>query len=340
MIHIIGFLFCALIIFFAGKKLSYYGDMLAEATGISKGWIGIILMASITSLPELMVGIGSVSIVKSADLAVGDIVGSCAFNLGILALLDAFTPKNKPIFGIASQSNILNAGLGIILIGIVGLTMYIPHQIAITPWIALSSIIFVIVYLISIRIIYNNEKNHSKFLVVNHHSENKISIKKLMLRYALFSLIIIVAALSLPYFAEHIAEMTGLKKSFIGTFFLAISTSLPEIAVSIAAVKMGSIDLAVGNLLGSNIFNILILAIDDLFYTKGLLLQDASSSHLISILSTIIMSAIVIIGLSYHAKGKRFFLAWDAVVIFIVYIINLILLFKIDSIENVIIEIQ
>jgi cation:H+ antiporter len=147
-----------------------------------------------------------------------------------------------------------------------------------------------------------------------------------MLKYAFFSLIIIVAALSLPYFAEHIAEMTGLKQSFIGTFFLAVSTSLPEIAVSIAAVKMGSIDLAVGNLLGSNIFNILILAIDDLFYTKGLLLQNASPSHLISILSTIIMSAIVVIGLSYHAKGKRFFLAWDAVVIFIVYIINLILL--------------
>ncbi len=326
MVYIIGFIFSALVIFFAGRKLSLYGDLLAEATGISKGWIGIILMASITSLPELMVGIGSVSIVKSADLAVGDIVGSCAFNLGILALLDAFTPKHKPIFGIASQSHILNAGLGIILIGIVGLAMYIPHQLAVTPWIALSSIIFIIVYLISIRIIYTNEKNHSNNIEHNHSSENKLSLKFLIFRYAFFSLIIIGAALSLPYFAEHIAEMTGLKQSFIGTFFLAVSTSLPEIAVSIAAVKMGSIDLAVGNLLGSNIFNILILAIDDLFYTKGLLLQDASPTHLISILSTIIMSAIVVIGLSYHAKGKRFFLAWDAVVIFIVYIINLYLI--------------
>ena len=121
--------------------------------------------------------------------------------------------------------------------------------------------------------------------------------------------------------------MTGLEKSFVGTFFLAASTSLPEIAVSIAAVRMGSIDMAVGNLLGSNIFNILILAIDDLFYTKGLLLQDASPGHLISILSTILMSAIVIIGLSYHAKGKRYFLAWDAILIFIIYIINLFLLF-------------
>jgi cation:H+ antiporter len=326
MLYILGFLACALVIFFAGKKLSYYGDLLADATGISKGWIGIILMASVTSLPELMVGIGSVAIVGSADLAVGDIIGSCAFNLGILAMLDAFTPKHKPIFGIASQTHILNAGLGIILIALVGLTMFIPHHIAITPWIALSSIIFIFVYLISIRIIYYNEQNHPNHQ--EHHEQANIPPTKTIIKnYVLFSSLIIVAALALPFFAEHIAEMTGLQQSFVGTFFLAVSTSLPEIAVSIAAVRMGSIDMAVGNLLGSNIFNILILAIDDLFYTKGLILQDASPSHLISILSTILMSAIVVIGLSYHAKGKRFFLAWDAVLIFLVYIINLILLF-------------
>lgn len=327
MVYIIGFLFCALVIFFAGRKLAYYGDLLADVTGIGKGWIGIILMASVTSLPELMVGISSVSIVGSADLAVGDIIGSCAFNLGILAMLDAFTPKKIPLFGIASQTHILNAGLGIILITLVGLTMFIPHHVAITPWIALSSVIFIIVYLISIRIIYYNEQNHSENDPQQIIPNNIPSKKSILKNYIIFSLLIIIAALALPFFAEHIAEMTGLKKSFVGTFFLAVSTSLPEIAVSIAAVRMGSIDMAVGNLLGSNIFNIMILAIDDLFYIKGLLLKDASSSHLISILSTIIMSALVVIGLSYHAKGKRFFLAWDAVLIFIIYIINLILLF-------------
>jgi cation:H+ antiporter len=102
---ITGFLCCALVIFFAGKKISYYGDMVADLTGMSKGWIGIILMASITSLPELMVGVSSAAIIGSADLAVGDIIGSCAFNLGILALMYAFTPKKQPIFGMASQTH-------------------------------------------------------------------------------------------------------------------------------------------------------------------------------------------------------------------------------------------
>jgi cation:H+ antiporter len=82
--------------FFAWKKLSYYGDLLSELTGLGKAWIGLILMAGVTSLPELMVGISSSAIVESADLAAGDILGSCLFNLGILAVMDAFLPKDKP----------------------------------------------------------------------------------------------------------------------------------------------------------------------------------------------------------------------------------------------------
>ncbi|WP_290792401.1 hypothetical protein [Flavihumibacter sp. UBA7668] len=121
MIYTGGFLICAVIIFFSGKKLSHYGDRLAEHTGWGKAWVGLILMASVTSLPELMVGISSVAFVKSVDLAVGDILGSCAFNLGILALPDAFIPKRKPIFSEASPNHIISAALGIILLTLAGL---------------------------------------------------------------------------------------------------------------------------------------------------------------------------------------------------------------------------
>jgi cation:H+ antiporter len=334
MLYLIGFALCATVIFFAGKKLSLYGDLLAERTGMSRGWVGLILMASVTSLPELMVGISSSAFIESADLAVGDILGSCAFNLGILAMLDAFIPSKKTLFGTASQTHMLNAGLGIILIAMAGIAMFIPHDVAVTPWIALSSILFIIVYLVSIRVIYLNEQNHKDNMRQEAHralDERDMPLKKIIRNYIGFASIIIAAALALPFFAEHIAEMTGLGKSFVGTFFLAASTSLPEIAVSIAAVRMGSIDLAVGNLLGSNIFNILILALDDLFYFKGLLLKDASAFNLISVFSTIIMTAIVIIGLSYRAKGKRYLMAWDALLIFVVYFLNLFALYKLTS---------
>ncbi len=334
MIHTGGFILCAAIIFFAGKKLSFYGDLLAEKTGMGKAWIGLILMASVTSLPELMVGISSATIVQSADLAVGDILGSCAFNLGILAFMDAFLPRHHTLLGTASPNHILAAALGIILISMVGVAIFLPEDIVLSSWIGVTSLSFIIIYLISIRLIYMNEKNSAKVFAgteVKNHTNPEISLKTIISKYVLFALIIIAAALTLPYFADKIAEDTGLGKSFVGTFFLAVSTSLPEIAVSIAAVRMGSLDLAVGNLLGSNLFNILILAIDDIFYTKGHILKDASPNNIISVFSAILMTAVAIIGLSYRTKGKRYLLAWDAALIFLIYIVNLFLLYQLSK---------
>ena len=334
MIHAGGFILCAVIIFFAGKKLSFYGDLLAEKTGMGKAWIGLILMASVTSLPELMVGISSAAIVQSADLAVGDILGSCAFNLGILAIMDAFLPRHHTLLGTASPNHILAAALGIILISMVGVAIFLPEDIVLSSWIGMTSLSFIIVYLISIRLIYLNEMkavNVSAGTGVQNHAHTEITLKKIVSKYVLFALIIVAAALTLPYFADKIAEDTGLGKSFVGTFFLAVSTSLPEIAVSIAAVRMGSLDLAVGNLLGSNLFNILILAIDDIFYTKGHILKDASPNNIISVFSAILMTAVAIIGLSFRTKGKRFLLAWDAALIFLIYIVNLVLLYLLSN---------
>jgi len=86
LLTIFGFLLCAAVIFFSGTKLARYGDQMAELTGMGKAWFGLIMMASVTSLPELFVGISSASIIESADFAVGDVLGSCAFNLAMLSL--------------------------------------------------------------------------------------------------------------------------------------------------------------------------------------------------------------------------------------------------------------
>jgi cation:H+ antiporter len=144
------------------------------------------------------------------------------------------------------------------------------------------------------------------------------------------ALIVIGAALILPHFVEQISIQTRLNKSFTGTILLAASTSLPEVAVSIAAIKMGAIDMAVGNLLGSNLFNIFILAIGNFFYRKGHILVDASESHLVSVFAIITMTAIVIIGLTYRLKNKAFFLAWDTLLIVIMFIFNIIILYKLQ----------
>lgn len=327
MLEVVGFIACGAVIFFAGKRLSHYGDLLAEKTGLGKAWIGLILMSAVTSLPELMVGISSTAFVGNADLAVGDILGSCAINLGILSIMDVFTKNHQPILGTVSRSHILAGTLSIILVTIAGFGLYMSNEITIFPSLGITSFLFAVIYFISLRVIYNyNKKEPHEEAPASH--PDALTLQQVILRYSLYAAIIIAAALFLPHFAESIALSTGLGATFVGTLFLAVSTSLPEIAVSVAAVRSGSADMAVGNFMGSNIFNIFILFIDDIFYTKGTLLHDASDLHIISVFAVIIMSAIAIIGLTYRSSYKRFWMSADTFMIMIIYIINLILLYR------------
>lgn len=332
MIYLAGFLGCAIVIFFAGKKLSFYGDLIATRTGLGKAWIGLILMASVTSLPELMVGISSSAIIQSPDLAVGDIFGSCAFNLALLAVLDAFVPFRKHLFYIASSKHILSASLGLILIAMAGVGLFLPSDISVTPGIGIVSLICLLIYFFSIRLIYNFEMS-TRLSTEDQHAEssNDQPTAGVVKRYILYALITIAVALLIPYLVDNIAEETGIGKSFAGTFLLATSTSLPEIAVSIAAVRMGSVDLAVGNLLGSNIFNILILVIDDAFYTPGIILKEASDVNLLSAFAAILMTAVAIAGFTYRAKHKKYLMALDSLIILGIFIINLIWLYKLSK---------
>jgi len=326
---ITGFLACALVIWFSGARLARYGDQLAELTGMSRAWLGLVLMASVTSLPELFVGIGSAGFIGNADLAVGDVLGSCVFNLAIISLLDAFH-RGPGLLASLAPGHVLTAVLGIILLALAGLGLYLPDQYVIAGWLGAISLGFVIIYLFSMRLIYGQMQaaKAAATALPDPLPADKSMLRPVITGYAVHATIVIGAALFLPHFADRIVEQTGLQASFVGTLLLAASTSLPEIAVSMAALRLGATDMAVSNLLGSNLFNILILALDDLFYTRGFLLKDASDSHLISVFSTIIMTAIVIVGLTVRSASKRFLLAWDTLLIAVVYVVNMVLLYR------------
>jgi cation:H+ antiporter len=131
---------------------------------------------------------------------------------------------------------------------------------------------------------------------------------------------VVGAALWLPRLGAELARQTGLGEAFVESLFIAITTSLPEIAVSLAAVRIGAIDLGIGNVLGSNLFNLLILGLDDVFYRQGPLLTHADASHGIAILAVVMMNALFLTGLTYRVITKRFAVAWDTGAIAAVYV--------------------
>jgi cation:H+ antiporter len=100
---------------------------------------------------------------------------------------------------------------------------------------------------------------------------------------------------------------------------VAITTSLPEIVVSLAAVRIGALDLGIGNVLGSNLFNMFILGLDDVFYRQGALLSQADRIHSVPIVAVMIMYGLFLVGLTYRVLSKRFVVTWDTGAIAAVY---------------------
>ncbi len=328
-VNIAGFITCALIIIYSGSKLSFYGDKIANLTGMGKAWIGLILMASVTSLPELITGISSVAIVKAPNLAAGDIFGSCVFNLLILSVLDSRV--KKPLFSLVKSSHIVAAIFSIMLLAVAGIAIYLSNEIPVVLWISSFTFILFGIYLVAIWGIFKYEQIailESPAPEIVYTVSRAVDLKKAIGGYGIHALIVIGAAIFLPYFGNIVAAETGLSNSLFGTLFLAAATSLPELAVSLAALRMGSLDMAVGNLLGSNVFNMFILGLDDVFYKEGSLFNSISHSHLLSVFIIIIMTAVAGLGLLFKPKKKQLWLfSLDTFIIILLYLALIIYLF-------------
>lgn len=114
----------------------------------------------------------------------------------------------------------------------------------------------------------------------------------------------------------------------MGTLFVAFATSVPELVVTLAAVRLGALDMAIGNLLGSNLFDMLLVAIDDLFYTPGPILAEVSPAHAISAMSALVMTGLAIVGLYYRPRGRVLRTAgWVSLALFVIYLLNAYVLF-------------
>lgn len=325
------FIICSAIIVFSGIKLSRYGDVIAERTGMGRAWIGLILMASVTSLPELITGISSVAIVGAPNIALGDVMGSCVFNLSIIALMDILHGK-RPIFSESEHGHILSAGFGIILIGIASISILANQNIHGIWHVGLYTPVIILIYGIGIRSVFLFEKRKIKEFVgemAQAIQYEHITTKDAVIKYSINALLIIGAATWLPFIGDRLAEETGLGRSFVGTVFIAMTTSLPELVVSVSALRIGATEMAIANLFGSNMFNIFILAIDDIFYTKGPLLSDVSANHAITGFMAALMTGITIVGLMYRVEKKVFLrLGWDAIALLLAFIINILLLYS------------
>lgn len=322
----ISFAACLILVGLAGPALSRNGDIIAARTGLSGGWIGLILVAAVTSLPELITGISAVTVADAPDTAVGDVFGSCVFNLTILIVLD-FVQRGESVYRRVRQGHILSAGFGVVLVGFAGISLLIHGQgagFSLAGVGGYTPIIFVL-YALGARTVFTYERDHrdETAAAVEDRRYRHITLRQSIGNYAFASLLVVAVGTALPFVAVRLATVMGWQQSFVGTLFVAAVTSLPELVVSVVAVRIGAVDMAMANILGSNMFNMVVLGVDDILYRQGPILYHVSPVHAVSAMSSVVMSGILIVGLLYRPQRRLFrTVGWISFGLFTMYLLN------------------
>jgi cation:H+ antiporter len=324
---ILQFIAAAAVVIFAGAALARAAERIADITGFGRLLVGSVLLAGATSLPELAVDISAVR-AGLDDVAVGDLLGSSLFNLLILAIADLAHKRRGVLLTRLSRAHLLSGLSALMLTALVGVFIVVrPEQPLAFGGIGVGSVVVAVAYVLCVRLVYRDQRirgvigaSHDAVTAAGAAAgaaDDAARRPKLAPQLGVFAgaaLVILVAAPFVAQAAGEIAELSGLGGTFVGTTLVAASTSLPELVATLAAVRMGSFDLAVGNVFGSNTFNMaMILPIDA--FSEGPLLGVVAPAHAVTAFAVTAITAVALMGIAYEDDRRRRFIEPDAVAI-------------------------
>ena len=294
------------VIALAGVFLVRFADRIADLTGFGRILVGSILLAGATSLPELSVDLSAIRL-GEPDLAVGDLLGSSLMNLAILAVGDLIRRSRQRLISPLGAAHALSATMSLALTGLVGMALVVRPDFALGPfgvftWLLLAA------YLLGLRLVYFDLQAVAAREPVVKPAAKPSAGRGPLLRalggYLGCAVLILVAAPYLASAADRIARLTGLDHSFVGTTFLALTTSLPELVATLAAIRIGSYDLALGNIFGSNSLNMVLIVPLDAFQ-EGALLSSVRPLHAVTAFGVVLATSVAVMAQLYRFEKKR-----------------------------------
>lgn len=337
----------AVLVVWAGSRLSLYGDALGERTGLGSGFAGLIFLAGVTSLPELVVSFTAATrasllaagwvdpvlrgeaLRQGADLALGNMIGSNAFNLLILVVADGLYRKGS-LYDVLQEDHRRPAMQGLVLVLLLGaglLTSRVaPLNIPVLDAGGFT-VLIAAAYLYFLRrpsapVV---EREPPAAALPAEQSLTLIPARRFYAVLTALAVVIVVAGAALSLLASRMALPPeqggfGLQESFIGSVFLAVCTSLPELVVSISCVRLGFFDLSVSNVLGSNLFNMLIVFTSDIGLRGGSILQCAGPGHAVSLVAVMLMTLLTVWALKHRPRKSLLGMSPVSLLVLAVYL--------------------
>lgn len=294
----IFFLVLAFFTMFLSIKLSFYGDALSKQTKLGSALIGGLLIASITSLPEFVTSISAV-LINNPSLSFGDILGSDMFNIFVLAVYNIWFFK-KDIFKNTDSKYKYECVILLIEYLFILLGYYINF---------VSTIVLIIMYIMYIvKVVKTNKEdtNDSSF------------VSNPLLKFIACSLVLIVISILLTLQADKITHIyPQVSSSTVGAILLGITTSIPEVVSTFALLKYNNNDMAISNMLGSNIFNFFILALSDFFVRDNHIYHYSDIYSFEYLIGGIILTTLLLISIIKKNKNKLYYLVISLIMSFI-----------------------
>ena len=263
---------------------------IAHAFGIPQMIIGLTIVAMGTSMPEAAVSIAAAS-KGTADIAVGNIIGSNIINILVILGLSAVFVALK----IDRQSYRIDMPFMIFITILLFALGYFDGTLSHIDGIVLSAIFTGYLYFL-----YRTTRKNRADKSERPHTDGKTLLK--YLAFILVGGVVVVLGSNIAVDAAvKIATIAGLSEKFIGLTIVALGTSLPELATSVTAARKGNADMAVGNVVGSNIFNILfVLGISSLIVP----IPFASGFFVDSMIALLAAVLLWLISLKYRKTGR------------------------------------
>ena len=299
----VWFILAAAVTVFAAIKLSNYADVLSTKTAMGGLLVGTLLLAGATSLPEVTTSVSAV-LIGNPDIAIGNVVGSNMFNLFIFACFDLFY-RRQHLLEKAGRNHLYTAGTGLVLMAVTYVSLSFRPDWSLLG-VGVDSIVLVAIYAIGMVIVGRVSRRvpeepsvPAAELAGDVSGGNEdVTVKRAVIGFALAAVLIMGAGTVLSIMGDKIAVITGLGSSFVGSFLIAATTSLPEAVSVYIALKIRNVNLALGGILGSNMFNMLIIFLADLFYRGGPVLSAGDPSHRITALVVMALSAVILFALA------------------------------------------
>ncbi|HDS03515.1 MAG TPA: sodium:calcium antiporter [Firmicutes bacterium] len=312
----------ALIIVFAGWYLSVYADIIAEKTKLGRGFIGLILLSAVTSLPELITSISAIVVRQAPELSLGNVLGSNMFNVFIIAFLEILIIR-KPFLYSISKENVTYIGFMILA---TMSAVFAMLGFDLTVWdISIFSMAIGALYVGAMYAGYKNIVPQEAGAPQNYAAK-KLSAALLM--FFILGAVIVVTGYYATILADEIATVSGLGRTFVGGLLLAAMTSLPEVITSLSSAKLGAYDMIVGNILGSNMFNLGIIFIADILYRRESVFADPEGNQIIPALFSILLVTLMMFGIMRKKpSGKRMKVHMETFFILALYLLGLWLMF-------------